>query len=570
MKTAYLLVSCACLLEFSSLEATPESAGKPSISLHKQLEIQSLTNSSHYQKQAIWQHGDSGIFLTDDSKFWSLQSSEVPQLAILMPTAWSDFAKQLQSDPSTIMFIPFEFALQLTVVELTSQEQLNQLALAAHQNRGFCGAIEVLPITHQVYSLAQTTFRLPAYHSRAYFGQLSNWLEAVNVEQMISRIIQLESFGTRFHATTEGIAVVAEIADWFAQEGDGISQFEVTTEVHPITAQNSIIARITGTTHPDEVVILGAHLDTITPTRSLAPGADDNASGIASLLEVLRILQEKGAQFQRTIEFHAYGAEEVGLIGSRDIASKYRQQGKNIIGMMQIDMNQWGSEADLGRVFLLTNHTSEELRRRAKNWLQAYITDEYTVATIQSGATSDHKAWFDQGFPTLFAFENPQLSNPRIHTTQDTTSNLNNPELSRRITQLALLFVTYSAGLMELEQSYQNQISDIFPGPTEHDLYLAIGRDGNDYTLAISAPLATEYVEICPVIERLDSGCQAERLVLRKHSERNGRQLFYYPQNIALDINEAWRIEAFNTQDQLLSIRQVVLEVTESARNSNN
>ena len=69
------------------------------------------------------------------------------------------------------------------------------------------------------------------------------------------------------------------------------------------------------------VVIIGAHLDSINKTdhTTPAPGADDDASGIATLVEIVQQIATGHLTFQRTVELHAYAAEEVGLVGSLDV-----------------------------------------------------------------------------------------------------------------------------------------------------------------------------------------------------------------------------------------------------------
>lgn len=59
-----------------------------------------------------------------------------------------------------------------------------------------------------------------------------------------------------------------------------------------------------------------------------SPGADDNASGIASVTEVIRLIMENNLRPKKTVQFMAYAAEEIGLIGSDDIARKYKKAKK--------------------------------------------------------------------------------------------------------------------------------------------------------------------------------------------------------------------------------------------------
>src|SRR4029079_6333468 len=86
-------------------------------------------------------------------------------------------------------------------------------------------------------------------------------------------------------------------------------------------AQKSVVMTIPGTTRASEVVVIGGHLDSISPgmRSGNAPGGEHDRSGIATLTEVARALLAKGVRFERTIKFIAYAAEEVGLRGSLSI-----------------------------------------------------------------------------------------------------------------------------------------------------------------------------------------------------------------------------------------------------------
>ena len=84
-----------------------------------------------------------------------------------------------------------------------------------------------------------------------------------------------------------------------------------------------------------------------------APGADDDASGIATLTEVLRIAMAEGYRPRRTVMFMGYSAEEVGLRGSRAIAQRFAAEGRNVVGVLQMDMTNYrapGSTATSGHV----------------------------------------------------------------------------------------------------------------------------------------------------------------------------------------------------------------------------
>ncbi len=85
---------------------------------------------------------------------------------------------------------------------------------------------------------------------------------------------------------------------------------------------NNVIAEIKGSTHPDEIVIVGGHYDTVPDVR----GASDNAGGTSIMMELARVFKEKGTK--RTLRFIAWGSEEMGLDGSNLYAKKLKEDDK--------------------------------------------------------------------------------------------------------------------------------------------------------------------------------------------------------------------------------------------------
>src|SRR3546814_16176715 len=141
------------------------------------------------------------------------------------------------------------------------------------------------------------------------------------------------------------------ISDW---SSDVCASDLVTTELFTACAtcstQLSVVLTIEGTTLREEVVVLGAHLDSInaygggSPGQA-APGADDDASGIAVLTETLRIALASGWRPERTVTLMGYAAAEVGLRGSSAIAPSHRQAGVDCVAGLQVDMPTLGTAA---------------------------------------------------------------------------------------------------------------------------------------------------------------------------------------------------------------------------------
>lgn len=231
---------------------------------------------------------------------------------------------------------------------------------------------------------------------------------------------KLSSYFTRYYSTDTG----KQAAEWIH------SEFEKGKASHPDVQveffshswkQPSVIARIEGKgDYADELVIIGAHEDSINGgANGRSPGADDDASGTSSVLEVFRILVEAGFQPDRTIEFHTYAAEEVGLLGSQDIASKYQKDKKVVYSMMQLDMTFYTKSGTTPQFGIVTDYVNADLTAFLRKLVSAYSTLK-SVDTKCGYGCSDHASWTKAGFQACFPFETTFAnSNKNIHSTQD-------------------------------------------------------------------------------------------------------------------------------------------------------
>jgi len=190
--------------------------------------------------------------------------------------------------------------------------------------------------------------------------------------------------------------------------------------------QPSVIARIQGSgPNEDELVIIGGHEDSVAGgATGRSPGADDDASGSSTVLEVFRVIVASGFKPQRTLEFHAYAAEEVGLRGSQDIATRYQAEGKTVAGMVQFDMTGYTRPGSTPRVGLIQDFVNPALTTFVGKLINEY-TNIGWVASRCGYACSDHASWTRAGFPSSFPFEGPfNELNPDIHTSRDTLDKL--------------------------------------------------------------------------------------------------------------------------------------------------
>lgn len=279
---------------------------------------------------------------------------------------------------------------------------------------------------------------------------ISGCLDLVNHENIGNTILDLEGYGTRFHTKPSGVQASIDIKNNWEAMVNAADRNDISVDFfnHSFTNQKSVIVTIQGTQFPDEIVVVGGHLDSGDYSiQNFAPGADDNASGIGVLTETLRILLESGFHPTRTVQIMGYAAEEVGLYGSADIAQSYANSAKNVLAALQLDMTNYkGSDFDIA-IISDSNYTSNELNLFLIELLEHYHSNEddpisYGISYC-GYACSDHVSWTENGYPASFPFEAAMNdTNPFIHTTNDTYANMGSTAVhSAKFVKLALEFI---------------------------------------------------------------------------------------------------------------------------------
>ena len=474
-----------------------------------------------YGSRAIlWRSSKSEIEIRNLSGFdrWRSKNKSKNLVMVSFPEG-SLLERELRDDPHTLAFLPAPHTGH-ALVELSSEAERLGLAATAHRlGRGGCGQLEVVDLP----LLAPSSGPTPAvYHEAVALPTVQALVGTVSDETLLAdlkaSVQALESQGTRYHASDSGQKTPELVqAQWSAAAAGKISGWKVATFSHQGSNQRSVIASIAGTDDPDRTapaVIIGAHLDSINSSNraGVAPGADDDASGIATLTAIIKSLAQSGARFRRTIELHAYAAEEVGLVGSHEIASTYASAGRNVGAMLQIDMNSWASEPQNRTIYLVATDTSATLRRAAKLLLTNYVSGDYGEKTLARG-TSDHKSWTNFGYPAVFPFEDPDRYNESLHTPSDTSTTANNLPLAARFVRLGLAFLAHEAGLLTAQSEYEGALAALKNGLGK-DLRLAITPSDQlgSYYLNVAAPSVIKAVELCKVTNGQSYGCIRELL----------------------------------------------------------
>jgi hypothetical protein len=455
--------------------------------------------------------------------------------------------------------MPQSWDLNYYAVPLDSVTQLQDLAAWAHESTGMCGSIEF--VNGSQLLIGTTKIYPPIYGGRAVFDEAKTWLDTVSLAMMDTTLDTLAALPSRYFRHPQGELAYTTVRQiWEAQMVS--ARWTITEETQSLSNQKSVVARLEGSTKPDETIIIGAHLDSITGRGSTgnAPGADDDASGVAALTEILRIIESGQLKFDRSIELQAYAAEEVGLIGSKEIAARYKAADRKVAGMFQIDMAYYSREGAEGIVHLLQDYTSRDLRRQAIDWLRGYMGPVYKLGFLPRGSASDHKSFYDQGFPTVFPFEDPVDHNPYIHTLNDTRAQFDDGLLQRRITQLALLFAFHQGGLQSLASAYGNLKKDLLPEAKKQGLNVALQTlDGQMY-LSVSAPLDASTLEFCQLDDAAVAHCTEERAILDKDASNATRKFFYRTLAVDWAAGQTWRAIAYDASDDIVAWRQFTLK----------
>ncbi|MBN2207542.1 MAG: M20/M25/M40 family metallo-hydrolase [Candidatus Aminicenantes bacterium] len=232
-----------------------------------------------------------------------------------------------------------------------------------------------------------------------------------------------ENAGTYLHEKLGGWGVSAEYQGFGF--GGGLSS-------------RNVIAEIPGRSYPEDILIICGHYDSTTRTTPevRAPGADDNASGTAAVLEAARLLSRRPLDF--TVRFVAFSAEEWGLYGSEAYAGMASAKNERIVGVVNLDMIAWAAAGDR-RIDIYANTESSWLGERMARAASAYTALNPRSMVDPSMIWSDHSSFWDVGYPALLAIESGD--NPHYHSEADTIDTLDF-EFFLQTTRAALAVLT--------------------------------------------------------------------------------------------------------------------------------
>ena len=249
----------------------------------------------------------------------------------------------------------------------------------------------------------------------------------VSKDRLGETVTALASVGTRYSPTSSCRVAGTSIYNFLSRLGIAVEyetfRYNSPRVAVPVAGRN-VVATLPGTAVPERLLILGAHYDSFSRDEfHLAPGADDNASGVAAVLEIARVLARH--RFALTIRFIAFDAEELGLFGSEHAAALARSRHESVTAMLNVDMVGFG---DGGKrpLALVPNRGDQWL---AGQFIEAASRYGVGIRVVKRAgvkwAKSDQASFWAAGYPAMAIIENEPDNNPHYHHSSDTPDTLN-------------------------------------------------------------------------------------------------------------------------------------------------
>lgn len=249
---------------------------------------------------------------------------------------------------------------------------------------------------------------------------------AVSQDNLRTYDTALANYGTRYFSKPAFTQAGQYIYDFFSSHGIPVAfeNYSVSYGGKTYSTRN-VVARISGQTTPERKVVLGAHYDSINSSSSQldkCPGADDNGSGTAAVMEAARCLSR--GSFDCTLEFVLFSCEEIGLYGSKHQSQVDKAANAQIVGMIDLDMVAYADRMpeDLD---VICNDASSSFGDRFIAGAAPYVSLPMNKVVDASVTYSDHSPYWDQGYPAFCGIEDFWPVNPNYHKASDTISTLN-------------------------------------------------------------------------------------------------------------------------------------------------
>jgi len=241
-------------------------------------------------------------------------------------------------------------------------------------------------------------------------------------------------------------------SDYLVQRFQQLDNLTITNQTFNTNGRN-IIATQLGETNPNDIYIVCAHYDSVADYC-----ADDNATGVAAVLEIARILSTQC--LDNTVVYALWDEEENGLQGSNFYANLANTNNDNILGVYNIDMIGYDGDA-VGQpgdnefnIDVRNLANSIAMKDDVLSVLGSYTFDLSVIVVDPGTAASDHSSFWNNGFSALLIGESWESNDqtPFYHTANDRASTLDLPYF-HELTKLSIAYMATKAVLVAVDNT---------------------------------------------------------------------------------------------------------------------
>ena len=230
---------------------------------------------------------------------------------------------------------------------------------------------------------------------------------------------------------------------------------EYQSVLTPESRTANVIATLRGTTSPDLVYVVSSHYDSVEDS----PGADDNASGTAALLEAARLLA--GRPLPATVVFASFTGEESGLLGSREFVRRAVASNLRITGALNNDMIGWANDGRLDNTIRYTNSGIRDIQHAAAIGFSRLIT--YDARYVRG---TDAQAYYDEYGDIVGGIGSyPVLGSPHYHQPHDLIDTIDQDlvtEVAKVTVATVMLLASSPSPLQGLQvDRFENGVAEI-------------------------------------------------------------------------------------------------------------
>lgn len=336
--------------------------------------------------------------------------------------------------------------------------------------------------------IAVSSFNIAISSAYAQLNQnVIQYKESVNKDTLIKNINYLQAFGSRYAFNPNNRDIAVSLRDKLISYGwdAKLDSFYIENFIHPFTSgivrnswQYNVVADKIGIYSPDTVIVVGAHYDSYASKDTTyfndSPGADDNATGVAAILEIARLYQLHNLQPIKTLRLELYASEELGLIGSDQAMRKAQNSNKHFASMICLDMIGCNLTQTDGNIRFVNYDNSDSLTAFCERAAQNYTTLTHERNSVYT-RSSDSYSYYSWGKKAIFIHEGSDY--PFYHTSNDIASAIDFDYFTQ-MTKLcfAITYLTsntndyYAVSIPEVNIAKQNNNINLKQNPSKEKI----------------------------------------------------------------------------------------------------